>query len=248
MNRRLLIATAVLATGVTAPACLSSPAHAAGNCGGQNATPQPVPYTCNLPGIDLTVQGITRHFSAVVNADGTRVTVQFIMTGGTLPVAVPIRIVHHEGISGAGGSENESQGTIPAGQTTATLTDSAPCRDGQLDVKAVFIANGQSQGRVGGPWIQNGTGCNATTTVPQSSTTLPVSSTVPPSPTTTPASTVPSTVGSTAPASPPQSGGGGGTHSTQIPATGRDASPLILASAVLVGLGLVVLEVRRRSA
>ena len=244
MNRRLLLATAVLATGVTAPACLSSPAHAAGNCGGQNALPQPVPYTCNLPGIDITASGLTRHFSAVLNADGTHVSVQWIMSA-PVPAPVPIQMIHHIGISGAGGPETKASGVIPAGQTTATLSVTSPCFAGQVDIWAVSTG---PNFRVGGPWIQNGTGCNATTTVPQSSTTLPVSSTVPPSPTTTPASTVPSTVGSTAPASPPQSGGGGGTHSTQIPATGRDASPLILLGAVLVGLGLVVLEVRRRSA
>jgi len=70
MNRRLLAGAFVLATGVTAPACLSGIAAAATACGGQSAPPQPVPYTCSLPGIDITAQGFTRHFSAVVFADG----------------------------------------------------------------------------------------------------------------------------------------------------------------------------------
>ncbi len=211
------------------------------NCGGQNAAPQPVPYTCNLPGIDITAQGATRHFAAQVHADGNAVTITYLMTGGVLPVDVPIRIVHHEGISGAGGASDEATGVIPAGKTTATLTDSSPCRAGQLDVKAVDISNGSGDRfRVGGPWIQNGTGCNETTTVPQSSTTVPVppSSTAPP-----PASTPGSTPGSSVESTAPTSVGGGA-----LPKTGHDNTPLVLLGVLLVGLGAIVLEVRRRSA
>ena len=57
-----------------------------------------------------------------------------------------------------------SHGTIPAGATSITLVDSAPCRLGQLDIKAVFTGNGDARGRIGGPWISNGTDCSTPTT------------------------------------------------------------------------------------
>jgi hypothetical protein len=247
MKPRHALALAALATVGWGSCEMTNIAGAAPNCGGQSAAPQPVPYDCDLPGIDITYQGVTRHFSAHVHADGTHVTVTYLMST-PLPVDVPIRIVHHEGVSGAGLASDSSQGVIPAGAVTATLVDSSPCRDGQLDVKAVFIGNGQSQGRVGGPWIRNGTDCTTTTTVPQSSTTsLPTStSSSAPPPTTTPTSTVPSTVGSTAPTSPPQSGGGGAS-STNLPATGSDLLPRALIGVVLFGLGAIVLEIKRRA-
>jgi hypothetical protein len=240
-----LIVIGALAVAPTASACLSvGVANAAvPNCGGQSAPPQPVPYTCNLPAKAITYQGVTRSFSAVVNADGSRVTVQFVMSA-PLPVDVPIRIVHHESISGAGGAENESSGFIFAGQTTATLTDSAPCREGQLDVKAVNTSNGSGDAfRVGGPWIQNGTGCTVvTTTVPQSSTTVTAtsvpSSTVPP-----PASVPqPTTSAPTVPSVTSKASGG------TLPPTGSSAGPVWFGLGILVGgLLLLTAAVRRRA-
>jgi len=245
MTPRQLIAASLftVAGSVTAPACLSLASAAVPNCGGQSAAPQPVPYVCNLPGIDITYQGVTRHFAAQVFADGTKVTVTFTMSA-PLPVAVPIRIVHHEGISGAGGSENESSGVIPAGATTAVLVDSAPCRNGQLDVKAVNTSNGSGDKyRVGGPWIRNGTGCIDTSTVPQS-TTVPSTTIAPPS-TSTPGSTTtpPGPVESTAPTTV-----GGGASSKNLPATGSSVASLFWVGVMALFVGGVLFFTRRRPA
>ena len=83
----------------------------------------------------------------------------------------PIRITHHIGISGAGGPRSVAEGVIPAGQTTATLSVTTPCFAGQVDIKFVFILDSQPQGRVGGPWIENGTGCTPPTTTTTTTTT-----------------------------------------------------------------------------
>ena len=244
MNRLTLAGLAVLAGSVTAPVCMTGTASALPNCGGQNAAPQPVPYTCFLPGRDITYQGVTRHFSAVVFADGVHVTVTYTMSA-PVPVDVPIRIVHHTGISGAGLGSDQSQGFIPAGQTTATLVDSSPCREGQLDVKAVNTANGSGDNfRVGGPWIRNGDSCIDTTTIPSSSTTTAVTSSTVPPPSSTPGTRPP--VESTAPTSRPPVTSGGGT----LPPTGNGldiAGVGWLATLVVVAGGYLVHSTRKRA-
>jgi len=222
-----LAALSITVLGVTA--LYTGTAHAA-NCGGQGAPGSPtnplpappVPYTCTLPGKDITVAGVTRHFSAVVRVTGTQVFVDFTMSA-PLPVDVPIWIEHHTGISGAGGTSDNAQGFILAGQTTATLEDSSPGRNGQLDVFAIFRR--QDKGRVGGPWIQNG---------------------VPPVPTTAPPVVPPSTVPGTptppapAPTTPPSAGtgalGGGGT----LPQTGDELWAFVYAAAVMLLFGGVL--------
>jgi hypothetical protein len=226
--RPILTVLGLAAVGVAAYA---TPAHAA-NCGGQGAAPQPVPYTCTLPGIDITVSGITRHFSAVVSANGTSVTAVITMTGGLLPVNVPVKIVHHEGISGAGGNEDSAQGFILAGQTTATVVDSSPCRAGQLDVKAVDTSPGSGDKfRIGGPWITNGTGCMDTqTTVPA----------------TTVASTVPAVTTPGAPTTAPTVPATDASRITALPATGTDLNWFIVSTAALLFFGAVLVVTGRR--
>jgi hypothetical protein len=152
-------------------------------CGGQNAPPQPVPYTCRSQ--LQTIDG--SQVSAVLHADGQNVTVTYTLVAPRTADA-PIRVTHHIGISGAGGQRSVAEGVIPAGQTTATLSVTTPCFAGQVDIKFVFVLDTQPQGRVGGPWIQNGTPpCTPPTTPP------PTSPPTTPPPTSPPPSTPPST-------------------------------------------------------
>ena len=65
----------------------------------------------------------------------------------------PIRVRWHEGIN-SGPSAVEVSGVIPVGSTgPATLSLTAPACGGQIDMTAVFTSNGDSRGRVGGPFI-----------------------------------------------------------------------------------------------
>ena len=117
-------------------------------CGGQNAPPQPVPYTCRTQ--LQTIDG--SQVSAVLYADGQTVTVTYDLASPRSTDA-PIRITHHVGISGNGGLRSRTGGVIPAGQTTATLSVATPCFAGQIDIKFVFVLDIQPHVRVGGPWI-----------------------------------------------------------------------------------------------
>jgi LPXTG-motif cell wall-anchored protein len=215
-------------------------AAAAPNCGGQHAAPQPVPYTCVLP--TKVIDG--SQVSGVLTADGQIVTVTYQLVTPR-PADTPIRIDHHVGISGAGGPESEANGVIPAGATTATLSVVTPCRAGQVDIKIVFVASSQPQGRLGGPWIENGTGCTAPTTTTPSTTTP---STTTPS-TTTPSTTTPSTTGTTNSTTTPTSASQ--TTLRTLPATGSGAEAPIATTtaiaAVILG-GLAVIATRRRAA
>jgi len=148
-------------------------------CGGQNAPPQPVPYTCTTQ--TQSIDG--SQVFAVLHADGQTVTVTYTLLAPRTTDA-PVRISHHIGISGAGGPRSTANGVIPAGQTTTTLSVTTPCVAGQVDIKFVFVLDTQPQGRVGGPWIENGTGCTTpttTTTSTTTATTVVTSTTVPPS-------------------------------------------------------------------
>jgi len=213
------------------------------NCGGQNAAPQPAPYDCVLP--PKVIDGTT--FAGLVHANGTTVTVtiqigkvvagKFVPGVGTRTVPTPAAIIHHQDISGAGGPSENASGTIPPGGFQIVLTDSSPCRNGQLDV---FVVNTGPNFRLGGPWIQNGTGCVAPTTV----------ATTPP--TTAPGSTTPATSspGTTpAPSTAPSTGGPGATVHAQVvgalPPTGNGPSLFVRlgvlfliagAAGVLIGL------------
>ena len=115
-------------------------------CGGQNAPPQPVPYTCRTQ--TQTIDG--SQVSAVLHADGTTVTVTYTLLAPR-PTDAPIRITHHIGISGAGGTRSVANGVIPAGQTTATLSVTTPCFAGQVDIKFVFVLGHPTAGSCGWP-------------------------------------------------------------------------------------------------
>jgi LPXTG-motif cell wall-anchored protein len=209
----MLSATAELAGGQSLP-----------SCGGQNAAPQAVPYTCTTKTRLIDGSEVT----AVLVANGETVTVTYTLAAPRATDA-PIRINHHLGISGGGGPTAIASGVIPAGQTSATLVVTTPCVAGQIDIKFVFVLDSQPEGRVGGPWIENGTGCTITSTT-----------------TTTPStpSTAPSTAATTTPGSVSQS-----TVRT-LPSTGagRDTGPATIGAlaATVIG-GLLVLATRRRA-
>jgi LPXTG-motif cell wall-anchored protein len=204
------------------------------NCGGQSAAEHPVPYDCVS---QKTIDGTT--FTASVHADGSHVTVVITLNA---PRAddTSARIIHHEGNSGAGGQENTSSGVIPAGATSITLVDSAPCRVGQLDIKAVFTGNGDERGRVGGPWIRNGTDCMGTTTVVTTPTTSPVTTSPTSSPITIPRS------GSSSPTTPATVSVPHGTVAGNLPATGGNLTGFYIgAGGIALGVGLLVITRRR---
>jgi hypothetical protein len=198
-------------------------AGAVPNCGGQGAAPQPVPYTCNLPSQVIAGSSV----SGVVNADGNALTVTYLLAAPR-PDDVPIRVVYHVGNSGIGGPQSEASGVMAAGTTTATLVVIAPCQLGQVDIKFFFTGNGQAEGRVGGPTIENGTNCTTPTTTPIVTTTNATSVTTTPD-TTSPASALPGTLGT-------------------LPATGNDSRRPLGAAAVVLALGVVAWYAARRRA
>ena len=210
-------------------------------CGGQNAAPRPVPYTCTTQ--TQTIDG--SQVFAVLHADGQTVTVTYHLLAPRATDA-PIRISHHIGVSGAGGPRSTANGVIPAGQTTATLVVTTPCFAGQVDIKFVFILDTQPQGRVGGPWIENGTGCTTptTTTTTTTPTTTPITTV-----TTVPTSTAGSSVATT---TVPGTASQSSVAASTLPATGArgmGASTLALAlGAVAVGVMLLVVAARRAGA
>lgn len=233
----LIAATVAVLSGLLFVATAGQASAAIPNCGGQDALPQPVPYTCNLPGKDITSQGVTRHFSAQVKVDGTFINVTFLMTLNGVPKALPvdvdILIDHHIGKSGDGGPDATAKGVIPKGQTTATLTVKTPCFEGQLDVFAVDVVTKGDTYRVGGPWIQNGVCVVPTTT-----------------PTTTPGSTTPSTTApqsSTVPTSVPNTSGGPGVSASArveaLPATGAENGDGLFYGLLILSVGIVLVGI-----
>jgi len=237
VNRRLLIATAALAT-VGWGSCEMANATAATACGG-NSSVHVAPIDCVNT---ATVGGVTGGIHLTVNTSGS-IHVDAQVSNKT--VVLFLQVKAHDGIS-SNGSFFGATAVFANGLASAD-TQIPNCLS-QIDIKIVpgapTLDHVSDIYRVAAPLVElPNCGTTTTTTVPQSSTTLPPStSTSAPPPTTTPdtASTAPST-------SPPSTTGGGGAHSKLIPATGRDNTPLVLLGVVFVGLGVLVLEVRRRA-
>ena len=146
--------------------------------------------------------------------------------------------MHPVGAPDDGGVRSVAEGVIPAGQTTATLSVTTPCFAGQVDIKFVFVLDTQPQGRVGGPWIQNGTGCTVVTTTTTATT-------IPTTPTTTPTTTGTTVV--TSP-TPPPSTALQQRVSTTLPTTGGGSDGYNMALvAVAVGALLIVMAGARRT-
>lgn len=166
--------------------------------------------------------------------DGTLVTAHVEESHGLLTVTysfdqarvadTDIRIRWHVGISSTNAIPAETQGIIPAGQTVGVLQLTSPVCAGQVDVKAIFIANGDARGRVTAPWITD-TECQTVTTT---TTTTPGTTTTTPSATTT---TVPGQTTTTVPFVSVAT-----TVPGTIPRTGADSNPV---AGLGVGIALV---------
>lgn len=162
-------------------------------------------------------------------ADGTATTT-FTLTGGTAPADLKLRIVSHSGVSSSNGPViDEVTGTMPKG-TTGPVVLNYIFQCGQVDIKAILTGNGDSAGRISGPFV-----CTAPVVTP---TTVPAS--VAPATTVAGATTsAPAVVPSTALTA---------TAVGALPATGSDLTALFAAVvALLVGVTLIA-TTRRRSA
>jgi LPXTG-motif cell wall-anchored protein len=217
----------------------SGTAEALPNCGGNNDV-KVAPLSCTN---SRTIDGTT--FTIVLDADaGGAMTISYTLDAPRT-TDTPIRVRAHRGIS-SNPDTNEVAGTIPAGATSAVLTVQSNC--GQVDVKAVFTANGDARGRVAGPYITTADNCTSTPTTEASTvppTTGPTTSTgggstTPSTPSSAAETTLPS--GSTTPS------GGSALSNRALPETGSDA-PLLLAlgTALLVAGVVLVTKGRDRS-
>ena len=198
-------------------------------CGG-NQTDRPAPRTCtNTRTIDGTTITIVLE---VTTAGVASATYTF---DAPRPTDTPLRIRWHEGIS-SGPTAAEDDAVMPAGSVgPVTLVVTTPGCGGQIDVKAVFTANGDERGRAGAPFISI-TGCGTPTTT----------TTTPPSTEQIATTVVPTT----------QSTGSAVTNAVQptaaaasrgvLPETGGDSTTVLVAGflAVLAG-GSIVLVTRR---
>lgn len=163
---------------------------------------------------------------STMNPDGTA-SVTFTLTGGNAPANIQLRVRSHVGIS-LGGTTADVSGVMPIGtRGPVTLTFLYDC--GQVDVKAVFTANDNDQGRISGGYF-----CKPTT-VPTTA------------PTTTPGSTTPQTttpLSSVAPTSAPNTSGGPGVSAvasvSALPATGSGPGPIAILAFGLLGGGVAI--------
>ena len=202
-------------------------------CGG-NQTLHPAPLTCTNSRL---IDGTT--FTVVLDVNASGVAVVTYTLDAPRPADTPIRVRWHEGLSN-GPIISEISGVIPAGSTgPVALSVSASTCGGQIDIKAVFTANGDTRGRVGAPKVStpNCTTTSTSTTTPRNvtTTTPTTTATTITSPSTTGATTTPSSVAqATVTTHPP------------LPATGSgDLSPAVVGGLAL-GLGAALVVVTRR--
>lgn len=155
MRLRHVVVAGMLALGLLAASGRVADAQAA--CGGNNRI-DVAPFTCTvtrvIDGIDVTV---------TLNLDTTgRAVVDYVLA--PVPQAdVPIAVHSYTNISSD--PQHVVEGVVPAGQTAGQLVvPRVEC--GQLDMKAVFTAPGDTAGLVAGPVVTWGDICQtAPTTV-----------------------------------------------------------------------------------
>jgi hypothetical protein len=208
------------------------------NCGGNNDV-KLAPLSCTNT---RTIDGTT--FTIVLDVDAAGAMTITYTLDAPRAVDTPIRIRAHRGIS-SNPDTNEVEGIIPAGATSAVLTVQNNC--GQVDVKAVFTANGDARGRVAGPYITRADNCQEAPTTTAGTTVPPTTG---PTTSTGGGSTTPSS--EAAPTSCPlcvdTTTGSSALSNQTLPETGSDAPLLIVLSAALVVVGVVlVTKVRDRS-
>ena len=208
-------------------------------CGG-NQTLHPAPLTCTNSRL---IDGTT--FTVVLDVNASGVATVTYTLDAPRPADTPIRVRWHEGLSN-GPIISEISGVIPAGSIgPVALSVSASTCGGQIDIKAVFTANGDTRGRVGAPKVStpNCTTATTTTTTTTPTTTTPTTTatTPPTTPTTTGSTVVTST---TVPSSVSQA-----LVSTTLPRTGSSnhAYNVALVAVVLGSLLVVIAGARRMS-
>jgi len=210
-------------------------------CGG-NQTAHTAPRSCtNTKVIDGTAFTVVLDVTAAGVAKVTY-TLDQPRVGET-----PIRVRWHEGIN-SGPSAAEVSGVIPVGSTgPATLSLTPLSCGGQIDMTAVFTSNGDSRGRIGGPFITIETCATPNTTTPTSTppnavsttpTTIQPSSTSSPTPVpTSTASTSAAVVLAATVTSQPAAG---------LPATGGSGMTPAAAGVVAFVIGAALVWVTRR--
>ena len=182
---RQLVVAGVVAAGLVVAGGGVADAQLLGSCNG-NKVIDHAPYSCSDTKV---INGIT--FTAQIDIDAAgKATVTFTMDP---PQQTDMTIAVHSYTNINQDPQQFVQGTIPAGTVTATLVvDRIEC--GQLDVKAVDVAPGDTTGRIAGPVVTWGDVCQ---TVPTTATTAPT--TVSPS-SVSPSSVSPTNVQPTIPA------------------------------------------------
>jgi LPXTG-motif cell wall-anchored protein len=210
-------------------------------CGG-NQTIQQAPVDCTNSKT-FTFGTLQRTVSIVLHvpASGSPSTVTWTLDK-TVPQPFDIRVVAHENTSGAGGAvDSDVSGTFPANSLgPVVLTFTVGC--GQIDIKAVFIGNSQSQGRVGGPYVCAASVVPTTTTATTVATTAPGSTTTP--------TTVPLVSTSSTQATSTSSGPGASVSAETLPATGKDSNavPVALVLTLMGAFALFVVWLSRKRA
>jgi hypothetical protein len=226
----------VLGAALAGTALTSTPAGAVPQCGGNNAVVMS-PYTCTK---QRTIDGTT--FTVLLVVSNDVVTAHYSLDAPRA-TDTPIRVRSHVGISSSGTTPTDVSGTIPAGSTSASLSVLLSC--GQIDVKAVYTAAGDSRGRITAPYVTDTHNCTQTTTTPTTTPTTSATTTPTTTPTTLatsiPGTTPPTTAVSTTAAATSTVPGGG----RPLPVTGR-GSGLAVAGAVLVAIGLVLVSTAGR--
>ena len=236
-----LSAVAVLTVSV-ASALLAPAAEAALPLCGGNQTAHQAPRTCtNTKVIDGTA------FTVVLDVTAAGVATVTYTLDAPRVGETPIRVRWHEGIN-SGPSAAQASGVIPVGSTgPARLSLTALNCGGQIDMTAVFTSNGDSRGRVGGPFITIETCTTAMTTtstitppdaVTTTPETVPSSSTSSPDPVTTSTGSTSEAVVLSATVTSQPAGG--------LPATGGSGMSPAAAGVVALAIGAALVVVTRR--
>ena len=243
--RKIIVAAVVVAFGVcNAP----YPGHA------QTVTSDPIQTTPGYPGCggNTQIQDVTADYTcgnqrtfhlgtltrtviaiSTFHANGTASTT-FTLTGGNAPLNLNLRIVSHSGVSSSSGPViDEVTGVMPQG-TKGPVTLSYRFDCGQIDIKAILTGNGDSAGRISGPYLCVVAPATTTTIAPGS--TAPATS----SPGITPA-----------PSTAPSTGGPGASAQARVvalPATGSESRPAVFYGvlAFVLGTALVIITRARR--
>ena len=239
VGHALTLSAVAVVTISVASALLAPAAEAALPLCGGNQTTHTAPRRCtNTKLIDGTA------FTVVLDVTAAGVAKVTYTSDQARVGETPIRVRWHDGIN-SGPAAAEVSGVIPVGSTgPATLSLTALSCGGQIDMTAVFTANGDSRGRVGGPFITIETCATAPTTTPTSTppdavTTTPMTvSTSAPAPVTTSTGSTSAAVVLAATVTSQPAGG--------LPATGGSGMNPAAAGVVasVVGAALVVLTRR----